>query len=57
MTLLHHAEHLADMPGKRVIRYEVPFAAGGGVEWRMCEEFDTAGRWSRGSPRTTSPRS
>jgi aminoglycoside 3-N-acetyltransferase len=42
MTLLHHAEHLADLPGKRVIRYEVPFATGGGVEWRTVEEFDTA---------------
>ena len=43
MTLLHHAEHLARIPGKRVIRYEVPFADGaGGVDWRMTEEFDTA---------------
>jgi aminoglycoside 3-N-acetyltransferase len=41
MTLLHHAEHLADLPGKRVIRYEVPLATGGGVEWRTAEEFDT----------------
>jgi aminoglycoside 3-N-acetyltransferase len=42
MTLLHHAEHLADLPGKRVIRYEVPLATGDGVEWRTVEEFDTA---------------
>jgi aminoglycoside 3-N-acetyltransferase len=42
MTLLHHAEHLADIPGKRVIRYEVPFATGDGIEWRMVEEFDTS---------------
>lgn len=43
MTLLHHAEHLAPIPGKRVIRYEVPFAtAGGGVDWRLVEEFDTS---------------
>jgi aminoglycoside 3-N-acetyltransferase len=42
MTLLHHAEHLADLPGKRVIRYEVPLATSNGVEWRMVEEFDTA---------------
>jgi aminoglycoside 3-N-acetyltransferase len=42
MTLLHHAEHLADLPGKRVVRSEVPFATAGGVEWRTCEEFDTA---------------
>jgi len=42
MTLLHHAEHLARIPGKRVIRYEVPLATSGGVHWRMTEEFDTA---------------
>jgi len=42
MTLLHHAEHLAQIPGKRVIRYEVPFVTSGGAEWRMVEEFDTA---------------
>lgn len=42
MTLLHHAEHLAQVPGKRVVRLEVPFAVGGGTVWRMCEEFDTS---------------
>lgn len=43
MTLLHHAEHLARIPGKRVRRVEVPFARPGGrVEWRTVEEFDTA---------------
>ncbi|HEY0621938.1 aminoglycoside 3-N-acetyltransferase [Sphingomonas sp.] len=41
MTLIHHAEHLADIP-KRVLRKEVPFAAGGGTDWRTVEEFDTA---------------
>ncbi len=43
MTLLHHAEHLARIPDKRVIRSEVPFLTdGGGVDWRTVEEFDTA---------------
>ena len=42
MTLLHHSEHLADIPGKRVRRTEVPFATPGGVTWRRVEEFDTA---------------
>lgn len=43
MSLLHHAEHLARIPGKRVIRFETPFRSGeGGAEWRMIEEFDTA---------------
>lgn len=41
MTLLHHAEHLARIPGKRIKRVEVPFATPRGTEWRMVEEFDT----------------
>ncbi|TCR62252.1 aminoglycoside 3-N-acetyltransferase [Bosea sp. BK604] len=42
MTLLHHAEHLADIAGKRSKRYEVPFATTEGTLWRMVEEFDTS---------------
>jgi aminoglycoside 3-N-acetyltransferase len=42
MTILHHAEHKANIPGKRVLRVEVPFARAGGVEWQMIEEFDTS---------------
>ncbi|WMT88831.1 aminoglycoside 3-N-acetyltransferase [Pelagibacterium sp. 26DY04] len=42
MTLIHHAEHLAQLPDKRIKRCEVPFATAGGVVWRMSEEFDTA---------------
>jgi aminoglycoside 3-N-acetyltransferase len=42
MTLLHHAEHLAKLPGKRIIRTEVPFETADGVLWRMIEEFDTS---------------
>jgi aminoglycoside 3-N-acetyltransferase len=42
MTLLHHAEHLARIPGKRIRRYEVPFATTAGTLWRMVEEFETS---------------
>ena len=42
LTLLHHAEHLARLPHKRVRRYEVPLSTPDGVVWRMVEEFDTA---------------
>jgi len=42
MTLLHHAEHLARLPGKRIRRMEVPFATEAGTVWRMVEEFETA---------------
>jgi len=41
MTLIHHADHLADLPAKRVLRYEVLFAAGAETVWRFMEEFDT----------------
>jgi aminoglycoside 3-N-acetyltransferase len=42
MTLLHHAEHLADIPGKRVVRKEVPFRVDGRTVWRWIAEYDTS---------------
>ena len=42
LTLLHHAEHLADIPGKRIRRYETPILVDGKVVWRWFEEFDTS---------------
>jgi len=42
MSILHHAEHLAQIPGKRIRRIEVPLLIDGKTEWRMIEEFDTA---------------
>jgi len=43
ITLLHHAEHLARIPDKRIRRYErlMP-APGGGAAWTAFEEFETA---------------
>jgi aminoglycoside 3-N-acetyltransferase len=41
MSLLHHAEHLAAIPGKRLRRMEVPLATAAGSRWQMIEEFDT----------------
>lgn len=41
MSLLHHAEQLAQIPGKKVRRIEVPFATPEGTAWRMIEEFET----------------
>jgi aminoglycoside 3-N-acetyltransferase len=41
VTLLHHAEHLADLPDKRVLRYEAPILVDGATVWRTFEEFDT----------------
>lgn len=41
VSLLHHAEHLADIPHKRVVRMEVPLSMEGEVFWTWQEEFDT----------------
>ena len=42
VTFLHHAEHIVDVPGKRVVRYQVPWLEDGQRTWRACEEFDTS---------------
>ena len=52
LSLLHHAEHLARIPHKRVCRMEVPFYADGRTEWRMIEEFNTADPVVDGLPET-----
>jgi len=44
VTLLHHAEHVADFAGKRVTRYRVPVLRDGARVWVDCEEFDTGDR-------------
>ena len=42
MTLLHHAEHLAQLPGKRRLRIETPLLdPDGTTRWRWIEEFNT----------------
>lgn len=41
MTLVHHADHLADIADKRKIAIEVPFAGARGTEWQFIEEFET----------------
>ena len=42
ITLLHHAEHLADVPDKQVQRFEVPYrGADGSTVWRMTEEYES----------------
>lgn len=42
LTLLHHAEHLARVEGKRVARYRVPITRDGARTWIELEEFDTS---------------
>jgi aminoglycoside 3-N-acetyltransferase len=44
VTFLHYAEHIVNIPGKRVIRYRIPLAEGGARVWRDQEEFDSSER-------------
>lgn len=42
VTFLHYAEHIVDIPDKRVVRYQVPVIEEGARVWKPMEEFDTA---------------
>jgi aminoglycoside 3-N-acetyltransferase len=42
VTFLHYAEHIVDIPDKRVARYVVPVNESGRRLWREQVEFDTA---------------
>lgn len=41
ITLLHHAEHLANIPDKRIDRYLMPILRDGERVWVEIEEYDT----------------
>ena len=43
VTFLHHVEHIADIPDKRVARFKVPVLEDGRRVWRDMAEFDTSG--------------
>jgi aminoglycoside 3-N-acetyltransferase len=43
VTFLHYVEHVAQIPGKRIARFQVPVQEGGRRVWRDTEEFDTSG--------------
>ena len=43
VTFLHYVEHVAEIPGKRIARYQVPLMEEGRKVWRAMEEFDTSG--------------
>jgi aminoglycoside 3-N-acetyltransferase len=42
VTLLHHAEELAHVAGKRIVHYSCPIKAPSGVEWITVEDIDTS---------------
>ena len=41
VTILHYAEHIANVPNKNIVRNEVPLLRDGKREWVTFEEFDT----------------
>lgn len=41
VTLLHYAEHIADVPDKEIVRYWAPILLNGVKEWVQIEEFST----------------
>lgn len=43
VTFLHYVEHVAEIPGKRIARCQVPVEEDGRRLWRDMEEFDTSG--------------
>jgi aminoglycoside 3-N-acetyltransferase len=43
VTFLHYAEHIVDIPGKRVAKLRVPVEQNGVRVWRDSEEIDTSG--------------
>jgi aminoglycoside 3-N-acetyltransferase len=43
VTFLHYAEHIVDIPGKRIAHVEVPWLENGERVWREMAEVDTSG--------------
>lgn len=43
VTFLHYAEHIVEVPDKRVVRFRVPILEDGARRWREMAEFDTSG--------------
>jgi aminoglycoside 3-N-acetyltransferase len=44
VTFLHYVEHVAQIPGKRIARFQVPVQEAGRRVWRDTEEFDTSSK-------------
>jgi aminoglycoside 3-N-acetyltransferase len=42
VTFLHYAEHIVEIPDKRVARFKVPVMEDGVRTWKEMEEFDTS---------------
>lgn len=44
VTFLHYAEHIADIPDKRIVTCHVPVAENGARVWKEMKEYDTSSR-------------
>ena len=44
VTFLHYAEHIVDIPDKRIARFKVPVLEQGRRVWRDMAEFDTSAK-------------
>jgi aminoglycoside 3-N-acetyltransferase len=42
ITMLHHAEELADIPNKRSVHYSAPVKTPTGIEWREINDINTS---------------
>ena len=42
LTILHHAEHIAEIPNKRIDRFTWPMLVSGARQWVEIEQFDTS---------------
>ena len=42
VTFLHYAEHIVDIPDKRIVRFKVPVLENGARVWRDMAEVDTS---------------
>ena len=42
ITMLHYAEHLAQLPDKQIVRYRHLMPTAAGPQWLDFEEFDTS---------------
>ncbi|ASD26213.1 aminoglycoside 3-N-acetyltransferase [Brevundimonas diminuta] len=43
LTILHYAEAIADIPGKRRVTYEMPVRRAGATVWAVAHEYDSNG--------------
>lgn len=44
VTFLHYAEHIVDIPGKHIARFQVPVLENGARVWKPMAEIDTSDR-------------